>query len=234
MRNRKSPVRLTLLATLTVLVELGTDLVSAIKGRLTNKVPVMNPDHILRFSSRVSRQRRATIVAAWVAVMAIGASAFAPAHAQIVRTLYAAKFTCGAQGALSTNSPTPLETGTYAFDLGVFNASSTPSNTISVFAALPGDTPVFVESYSLPAYGNESTDCAEILSALGVIATPNAVLGYVHLLRQTDDVEVQATYTRTASTNGAPASTPVGGASVDVERIEPRVIEITLALSRLQ
>jgi hypothetical protein len=189
-------------------------------------------DHISRLCSRRSRQRYTMTIAAWAAVLAIGASLFAPAHAQIVRTLYAAKFTCGAQGARSTNLPTPLETGTYAFDLGVFNASSTPSNTVSVFAALPGDRPVFVESFSLPAYGNESTDCAEILDALGVLATPNAVLGYVHLLRQTDDVEVQAVYTRTASSNGAPASTPVGGASVDVERIEPRVIEITL--SRLQ
>jgi hypothetical protein len=71
-----------------------------------------------------------------------------------------------------------------------------------------------------------------LLAALGVIATPNAVLGYVHLLRQTDDVEVQATYTRTANSSGEPVSTPVGGASVDVERIEPRVIEITLARLR--
>lgn len=191
-------------------------------------------DYILGLITRRSRQRHTTTVAAWAIVLAMGAGWFAPAQAQIVRTLYAAKFTCGAQGAFSTNLPTPLETGTYAFELGVFNAATTPSTTISVFAALPGDTPVVVESFSLPAYGNASIDCADILDALGVIATPNAVLGYVHLLRQTDDVEVQVAYTRTANSNGAPESTPVGGASIDIEKIEPRVIEIKLALQPLQ
>ncbi|NHN38194.1 hypothetical protein G8764_12875 [Pseudomaricurvus alcaniphilus] len=179
------------------------------------------------------RPFKALAVSSAITLATLLASASASAQLSLGRQLYAAPFSCGAQRALSVNLPTTLETGQYATSFSAFNASSTTTGVISVFAALPGAAPVFVESYSLPGYGNATTDCADIIAALGVIGVPDAVVGYVHLLRATDDLEVYTTYSRTASSNGGAQATPVAGASVDVERVEPRLVEIKRLLTPL-
>ncbi len=132
-------------------------------------------------------------------------------------TIYISKFSCGFQGRLSLNSPTALEPGRYQTSFAMFNPNRNPLGNVSVFASISGQPAVPVKSLSLAAFGSGLVNCADIFSAFGVNGTPNAVVGFIYVRRSQPDLDVQTTYSR---------SVP-GGASIDVERVEPRKMDFS-------
>jgi len=125
---------------------------------------------------------------------------------------YISKFSCGFQGRQSVNSPTNLEAGRYQTSFAVFNPGANALTNISVFASIPGQPAVQVDALSIPGLGTGLVNCADLFSAFGVIGSPNVVVGFIYIKRLQNDLEIQTTFTRSVT----------GGASVDVERIEPR------------
>ncbi|MEE9345142.1 MAG: hypothetical protein V3U88_06000 [Methylococcales bacterium] len=147
-------------------------------------------------------------------------------HAQTIfqpisPTIYISKFSCGFQGRLSLNSPTALEPGRYQTSFAMFNPNRNPLGNVSVFASISGQPAVPVKSLSLPAFGSGLVNCADIFSAFGVNGTPNAVVGFIYVRRSQSDLDVQTTYSR---------SVPEG-ASIDVERVEPRKMDFSRSQS---
>lgn len=136
-------------------------------------------------------------------------------------TIYISKFSCGFQGRLSLNSPTDLEPGRYQTSFAIFNPNTYSRGNITVFASITGQPAVPVETLTLPAFGSGSINCSDLFSAFGVNGTPNAVVGFIYVRRSQVDLEIQTTYSR---------SIPEG-ASIDVERIEPRMMSFSRFLS---
>lgn len=134
-------------------------------------------------------------------------------------TLYSSTFICGSQTQLSVNTPVKVEPGRYSTELAIFNPSSTPLGTVSVFVSTENDTAVPVDSFKLEAFESKETGCEAIFDALGALPVPDATVGYIYVMRFQDDLEVQAVFSRTTqSSDGATHQ----GAAIDVERIHPR------------
>lgn len=126
--------------------------------------------------------------------------------------IYVTKFICGLQGQSGLNSNTDVEAGRYQTSVAMFNPNNNALTNVVVNASIPGNPAVFVNSLTIPPSGTALINCRDILSSLGVIGAPNAVVGFISVKRAVNDLEMQTTYTRTVP----------GGATIDVERIEPR------------
>ncbi len=148
-------------------------------------------------------------------------TAFQPISPQI----YVSKFSCGFQGLQSVNSPTDLEAGRYQTSVAIFNTGANPLSNISIFASIPGQSAVQVDRLSIPGYGAGMINCADLFSAFGVNGSPNAIVGFIYVRRLQNDLEIQTTFTRSVS----------GGASIDVENIEPRqTVPLFSSLEKVQ
>lgn len=126
--------------------------------------------------------------------------------------VYGSKFICGLQGQSGINSDTDVEAGRYQTSVGMFNPNNHTLSNVAVFASIPGNPAVFVDTVTILPSGTALINCKKILNALFQNGTPRAVVGFISVKRTVDDLEMQTTYTRTVP----------GGATIDVEHIEPR------------
>jgi len=144
----------------------------------------------------------------------------AHAQTQLARTTYLAKLQCGSQGVLALSQQQPLEAGVYGTSYTIFNPDPNNPRTVTVQASLAGAQTgaMSIKTETIPPLETMSVRCAEVLPVFGVLGTPNAVVGSLFVIRNTDDVEVRVGYTeRSLGSNAAN-----GGVSTDVERVAPR------------
>lgn len=157
--------------------------------------------------------------------------------------------------AFQGNVPPPIglyrnfEPGHYSMVLNILNASRS-QQTIQVVASVMGASPnPAVATLTLDAFEADRLGCPEISTALGV-QTGELIEGFVHISRYNDDLEIKAVYSYTSKDSfitGGVTDTLAGtysdfsiydyelggagggglglGASIDVVKIEPRIVQ---------